>query len=864
MPPALFKVFFGFLGKAQAVQEGADLSDGALLERFLAHRQEAAFEALVQRHGPMVLGVCQRATGDSHAAEDAFQATFLVLARRAASIHNQASVGSWLYGVAQRIARRARAQAAAQRDRERQAAAMRCREPVDEASWEELRPILDEEIGRLPEKCRVPLVLCYFEGKSYDQAAQELGWPKSSLASRLARGCDLLRQRLVKRGITLSATALTTALTESAAQASVAALLTINTVQAAASVAAGKTIAEGIVSARALALAEEATASMIGIKAKLALLLLALGLVAGVGFAGYSAWVGPRKADEKPPPAIQGGSPKKVAAGPGVDLRGDPLPAGAVARLGTLRFRHGGGVSFATFLPDGKRLLTAGMDATARVWEVPSGKELRHFNLLAPGPDDKDLPVKLPAGIATAGAAPNVAVSADGKTLAFLSEGSDRAQVGAVRVWDVETGKELWRRVGARWLAPGHDDCILCVTPSPDGKTLALRRRFRDKDGQPGRTDIEFWDVRKGEKVRTLTQQAPTGRVISSPDGKVFAELLGGGRGGPGGGPGIEPVLSLRLVDQENGRELGRINQAPWALPVFSPDGKTLAVRLAGGRLQLYEARTGKPLHQALDAKGVGSVAFTPDGKQLLGLFVQVGGAERVESPGFLVWDVATGRRVRDIGRPRKEIETNTWVGGSLAVSPDGTLAAFGGGDPSTVRLLDLKEGKEHPLPRGHTSGVSTIAFARDGKSITTYNYEGAYTWDAESGKLMARLRLPATDGEDFHHYSGGYDLSPDGSLFAALAGKRDLDTWEDKTGEIVLWDTRSGKEKKRIKSEPFGLDSGTFYFSADGKTLASPRSAALNQGKWVRLQLYDVATGKERLTLKLPAAPPPALGARL
>ncbi|HKB38555.1 MAG TPA: WD40 repeat domain-containing protein, partial [Gemmataceae bacterium] len=474
------------------------------------------------------------------------------------------------------------------------------------------------------------------------------------------------------------------------------------------------------------------------------------------------------------------------------------------------------------------------------------------------------LPVKLPAGIATAGAAPNVAVSADGKTLAFLSEGSDRAQVGAVRVWDVETGKELWRRVGARWLAPGHDDCILCVTPSPDGKTLALRRRFRDKDGQPGRTDIEFWDVRKGEKVRTLTQQAPTGRVISSPDGKVFAELLGGGRGGPGGGPGIEPVLSLRLVDQENGRELGRINQAPWALPVFSPDGKTLAVRLAGGRLQLYEARTGKPLHQALDAKGVGSVAFTPDGKQLLGLFVQVGGAERVESPGFLVWDVATGRRVRDIGRPRKEIETNTWVGGSLAVSPDGTLAAFGGGDPSTVRLLDLKEGKEHPLPRGHTSGVSTIAFARDGKSITTYNYEGAYTWDAESGKLMARLRLPATDGEDFHHYSGGYDLSPDGSLFAALAGKRDLDTWEDKTGEIVLWDTRSGKEKKRIKSEPFGLDSGTFYFSADGKTLASPRYGALNQGKGVRLQLYDVATGKERLTLKLPAAPPRALRARL
>src|SRR5262249_49644610 len=152
--------------------------------------------ALLQRHGPMVLGVCRRVVGDSHAAEDAFQATFLVLARRAAAIRKQESVGSWLFGVAQRIAMQARAPAAAQRERERQAATMPRSEPLDELTWQELRAVLDEEVGRLPEKYRAAVVLCHLEGKTYEQAARELGCPKSTLAKRVGKAHELLRGRL--------------------------------------------------------------------------------------------------------------------------------------------------------------------------------------------------------------------------------------------------------------------------------------------------------------------------------------------------------------------------------------------------------------------------------------------------------------------------------------------------------------------------------------------------------------------------------------------------------------------------------------------------------------------------------------------
>jgi RNA polymerase sigma-70 factor (ECF subfamily) len=304
--------------KACIAAEARDLSDGELLHRFLAHREETAFSLLVQRHGRMVLGVCLRVLGDEHNAEDAFQATFLVLAQRAGSIKRKGSVGAWLHTVARGIALRAKRRMAAQRQRERQAAAGARLGPLDEMAGRELRSTLDEEIARLPEKYRAPIVLCYLEGKSYERAAQELGWPNSTLARRLERGRELMRQQLVRRGIAVSVGALTTTLTEKALATAVGALLTIHTGKAATSLAAGKAAAVGSVSAGAMALAEEPMKASLGFKVKVALLVLTLGLaVGGAGLAGHGTWQEMTMAAtlrQSPSPMVNQGGPVKINA----------------------------------------------------------------------------------------------------------------------------------------------------------------------------------------------------------------------------------------------------------------------------------------------------------------------------------------------------------------------------------------------------------------------------------------------------------------------------------------------------------------------------------------------------------------------
>jgi RNA polymerase sigma factor (sigma-70 family) len=291
------------LPRLWAAEAARDLADGELLERFLARREEVAFAVLVQRHGPMVLGVCRRLLADSHSAEDAFQAAFLILARRAAAIRKKASLASWLHGVARRVALRARAQAAARRSRERRPREMPQMGVLDQVMWEELRTVLDEAIGELPERFRAAVVLCHLEGKSYDEAARELGWPKSSLASRLAKAHRLLRARLVRRGVALSAGALAAGLVGGEARAAVPALLTINTVKGAMAGAFGKGSLPGPLSERAVALAEGAMKGNFGTKSKVFAALVALGLLAGgVGLAAHQG----RQEDGQGPAAAPG------------------------------------------------------------------------------------------------------------------------------------------------------------------------------------------------------------------------------------------------------------------------------------------------------------------------------------------------------------------------------------------------------------------------------------------------------------------------------------------------------------------------------------------------------------------------------
>ena len=208
-------------------------TDRQLLERFATRRDEEAFAELVHRHGPMVLGVCRQILRREQDAEDAFQATFLVLSRKAGSIRSAEALPNWLYGVANRLATRMKA--AAQRRQTREVALVEppLSAPGPGGEVGNLGPILFEEIGRLPDKYRIPLVLCYLEGKTNEQAAQHLGCPPGTVFSRLARARERLRLRLTRRGLTLSTAALAASLVGLSEQASAAVpqLLEATTVQ---------------------------------------------------------------------------------------------------------------------------------------------------------------------------------------------------------------------------------------------------------------------------------------------------------------------------------------------------------------------------------------------------------------------------------------------------------------------------------------------------------------------------------------------------------------------------------------------------------------------------------------------------------
>jgi RNA polymerase sigma factor (sigma-70 family) len=261
-----------------------DLTDRELLDRFVQRHEEAVFESLLQRHGPLVLGVCRRVLNHEEDAEDAFQATFLVLARKAASIRKQASLGSWLYGVAYRTALKLKARVARQRLHERRAADMSHPEAHDDRHWHELRPVLDEELCHLPEKYRLPLVLCYLEGKTNAEAARQLGWPSGSMAKRLMRGRELLRARLVRRGIALPVGALALLLTEQT-RAAVPAGLLATSARAAVLTATGEALG-GVVSTQVVSLAEGVCRTMFLSKLKTGMVfLLALGVFAAAGLA---------------------------------------------------------------------------------------------------------------------------------------------------------------------------------------------------------------------------------------------------------------------------------------------------------------------------------------------------------------------------------------------------------------------------------------------------------------------------------------------------------------------------------------------------------------------------------------------------
>jgi RNA polymerase sigma factor (sigma-70 family) len=271
------------LRRTVLLREWAGLTDGELLADYLDRGDETALAALVQRHAPMVWKVCRRVVGNHHDAEDAFQATFLVFARKAHSIAKKELPANWLYGVARQTALRARTMAAKRRQRERQVAALPETAAVEPVRPSDLQFLLDRELGLLPERYRAVLLLCDIEGKTREEASRCLGCPEGTVGSRLARARIMLAKRLARHGVPFSAGAIAAVLLQSAASACVSGSLVGSTVKAATALAARNAAASTIVSAEVAALTQGVVKTMLLKKLQVAALMVAAACLIGLG-----------------------------------------------------------------------------------------------------------------------------------------------------------------------------------------------------------------------------------------------------------------------------------------------------------------------------------------------------------------------------------------------------------------------------------------------------------------------------------------------------------------------------------------------------------------------------------------------------
>lgn len=547
----------------------SDLPDGELLGAFAATRSEAEFAVLLARHGPMVLGVCRRLLGNAADAEDAFQAVFLVLARRAAGLSAARSVSGWLYGTAVRVAMKARTREVRRQVRERKAALMRPTDVPDTtgaADWDDLRAVLDEELDRLGQNYRDPIVLCCLEGRSREDAAKLLGWPVGTVNGRLSRAKEMLRTRLARRGVACSVALLAALLSARGATAVPVELsrATLATVAGTAPAAVVAMAANGAPNWSGWKMAVAATASS----------------VVTSGLLAFALWPAPEPTS--PPAPNQPATSAAPAAGRlahGSEVLAVAVSSGGlVATAGpgsavrvwqpdgtpAARCAFPGGGAAVAFAPSGKVLAAAGYDGSVRVWDAATGT-LRHT---LTGHGDS---------------AQAVAFSPDGTLLATAGED------GTVRLWDAATGKSL------RDL-DGHSGRVWGLSFSPDGRELA---------SAGGDQTVRVWNSNTGAELRKFGGLRGGAYAVEfHPTGRSLA---------------VAADNTVLLLDAGTGRELGRVGTGRTAVTwfAFAPDGRSLAYR-DGKSVRLWEVASGADrLAFELPAEPAG-VAFTPGARSLV------------------------------------------------------------------------------------------------------------------------------------------------------------------------------------------------------------------------------------------------------
>jgi WD40 repeat protein len=498
--------------------------------------------------------------------------------------------------------------------------------------------------------------------------------------------------------------------------------------------------------------------------------------------------------------------------------------------MGTLRFRHGGAVTFVGYIDGGKQIVTACSDGILRVWEANSGKLVRRIGKGQANDANAGL-WAVSGAYYGAGGSSSVALSPDGKIVAAYIANA------TVQLWEIETGKEIrsvtpggpaQAGIGGRGVIAG-----VSLAFSPDSKTLAIKG---------GDQLIRLWEVETGKEIRQIGKKpdakfarfgAAGGPPAFSPDGKTIISA------------GLEfennrAVPVVRSYDVETGNELraikGAQNNFGVSTAAVSRDAKIVALGNHDGTIKLYDEQTGKELRtlgQQQQNVIISTLAFSPDGKTLL--------TRMSSSPALQSWDVETGKELRTLGDPPAAAGNanvlirfaGVNVGQALAFTPDGKTLAEG--LPSnTIRLWDVATGKEVPPVSGHQGGVNSTSVSPDGKTLTTIGMDNSVRqWELATGKQLSEFKLPAG--------TANATLSADGKV-VAVGGANNA---------LHIFDVASGKETKKIDipaggANPFGQmigGSGGIALSGDGKVVAS-------RGFDATVRCFDTATGKEMTPL--------------